>query len=267
MRSFSIGKEIYHHGNHPIKWVRITGVIIAVDEFSARRVFTIDDSSGVCIECTCPAPPPSDLAVPAHLDQALGGGKPVNTTVQTPKAGPATKPSTPSVETPLVPWEDMDVGVVVKIKGKPNKFRDVKQIDIIKVEVIRSTEQEVRCWNEVLAFRVDVLRVPWVVSKEVEDKYRRRAERGKAYRHKSKTHGESSRDKKGEEIKSNSKDKVKQKQKKSDHSSEDREKEERRGSKKRKPDLEEGLKAKNKANYPSLAVRRMLAGKYDALGI
>lgn len=265
MRTFSVGKEIYHHGNHPIKWVRITGVIIAVDEFSARRVFTVDDSSGICIECTCPAPSPTALAVPAHLNQA-SSIKPVGATGQNPKSEPTMQPSTPSVETPLVPWEDMDVGVVVKIKGKPNKFRDVKQIDIIKVEVIRSTEQEVRCWNEVLAFRTDVLQVPWVVSREAEAKYRRRAERGK-YKQRSMKHGKSNGDRKGVEKRSNSKDKVTQKQKKSDHSSEDREKEERRPSKKRKHDLDEGLKAENKANYPSLAVRKKLAGKYDALGI
>lgn len=258
------GKEIYHHGNHPIKWVRITGVIIAVDEFFTRRVFTIDDSSGICIECTCLSPPPPDVAVLGH-NQA-SDIKLANSTVKKLSAGPGTQPSTPSVEMPLVPWEDMDVGVVVKIKGKPNTFRNIKQVDIIKVEVIRSTEQEVRCWNEVLEFRTNVLRVPWVVSKEAEDKYRRKAEKGKSYKHGSKKHGTSSADKKGEEIKSKLKNKCTQRQTKSDDSSEDREKT-GRGSKIRQFDLGEGLKAENKANYPSLAVRRRLAGKYDALGI
>jgi hypothetical protein len=67
------------------------------------------------------------------------------------------------------------VGAVVKIKGGINTFRDQKQVEIIKVEVLKSTDQEVRCWNEVLEFRKDVLRVPWVVTPEQEEKCRRRA--------------------------------------------------------------------------------------------
>lgn len=170
--------------------MRITGVIVAVDEFFARRVFTIDDSSGMCIECTCPAPPPPSLGIPGHLDKGVGI-KVISSTTQNHKPAPAQQASTPSVEAPLVPWDQVDVGVIVKIKGKPNTFRDAKQVDIIKVEVMRSTEQELRCWNEVLAFRKEVLRVPWVVSREAEDKFRRRAERGKLYKHRSKKHGRS----------------------------------------------------------------------------
>ena len=190
MRGHIPDKEIYHHGNHPVKWVRITGVIVAVDEFSARRVFTIDDSSGMCIECTCPAPPPPSLAIPCHLDQG-GSIKTITSTTQNRKPTPAQQAPTPSVEAPLVPWDQMDVGVIVKIKGKPSTFRDAKQVDIIKVEVMRSTEQEVRCWNEVFSFRREVLKVPWVVSREAEDKFRRRAERGKLYKHGSRKHGRS----------------------------------------------------------------------------
>ena len=47
---------------------------------------------------------------------------------------------TPSTAEPLVPWDELDVGVVVKIKGKPGQFREVKQIEVVK----RIAKQEAR---------------------------------------------------------------------------------------------------------------------------
>ncbi|KAM6523597.1 hypothetical protein FSOLCH5_004214 [Fusarium solani] len=47
------GENFYFYGNLPIKWVRIVGVVVAIDDYDAgRRVYTVDDSSGACIECT-----------------------------------------------------------------------------------------------------------------------------------------------------------------------------------------------------------------------
>ena len=65
-------RVLFHYGNHPVKWVRVTGVIVAVDEYAGRNVYTVDDSSGMCIECVCvtPTPPPkTETTVPAHLNQ------------------------------------------------------------------------------------------------------------------------------------------------------------------------------------------------------
>jgi hypothetical protein len=255
------GREIYYHGNHPIKWVRITGVIIAVDEFSARRVYTVDDSSGVCIECTCPAPPP----VAGPLDGA--GGQLATAPVQPVRRAQTEAATTPSIEAPQVPWADMDVGAVVKIKGKPGTFRGVKQVEVIKVEVLRSTEQEVRCWNEVLAFREEVLRVPWVVSREVEDGFRRRAERGKQYKSGSRKRGKSKVEKGSRVAEDKRKGKDPEKRR-GDESDDGRLKRDKHDQKKRRHEREEeGLNPENRANYPSLAARKRLAGKYDALGI
>jgi len=167
------GIPLYHHSNHPIKWVRLTGVIVAVDEFYGRKVYTLDDSSGKCIECTCPAPlPPKSTTLPPAV------------TVTKPNA--PQQPEGPTVTNPKVPWDEVDVGAVVKIKGGIREFRDERQVEIIKVEVLRSTDQEVKCWNEVLAFRKDILSVPWVVTREQEEKYKRRAMRDKRHEKKGK---------------------------------------------------------------------------------
>ncbi|RDL39612.1 uncharacterized protein BP5553_03952 [Venustampulla echinocandica] len=179
---FSNGRPLYHHGNHPVKWVRITGVIVAVDDFFGRRVYTLDDSSGMCIECTCPAPPSPNTAASAPTTKP----QPTNPTkFNNPKTEEAV--SGPSTSNPKIPWDEVDVGVVVKLKGCVTTFRDQKQVELIKAEVLRTTDQEIRCWNEVLQFRKEVLRVPWAVSEKHEEKCRRRALKEKARERKSKT--------------------------------------------------------------------------------
>jgi len=252
--------------------VRVTGVIVAIDEFFARRIFTIDDSSGMCIECTCPAPPSPGPAIPAHLDKASDPNRMTSTSALKADIRKPAKPEelpTPTVETPWVPWQDIDVGAVVKIKGKPSSFREMKQVEIIKVEVMRSTEQEVRCWNEVLSFRKDVLRIPWVVSREAEEKCRRRAEK-EQYQRSSRKDG---RRRNVDRSRGTGEDKLQKREaerRENDDESDDtgRKRKEKHEQKKRRHKTErEGLDPENKVNYPSLAVRRRLAGKYDALGI
>ncbi|TVY36320.1 Protein stn1, partial [Lachnellula subtilissima] len=146
---FNNGRPVYHHGNHPVKWVRVTGVIVAVDEFYGRKVVTLDDSSGMCIECTCPAPAPQAATL-----RADAAARPTVVVTRNKAAAVAQQTEGPTVANPKIPWDDVDVGVVVKIKGAVKDFReDERQVEIIKVEVLRSTDQEVRCWDEVFAFR------------------------------------------------------------------------------------------------------------------
>ena len=267
-----------------MKWVRVTGVIVAVDEYSGRNVYTVDDSSGMCIECVCVAPVPvlkkEGTVVSTHLDQiakinqALASTSASTSTTNTRKPDvkgknkggdkeKGTEKSGPSVQEPVVPWADMDVGTVVKVKGRVSEYWKQKQIEVVKVEVLRCTDQEVRCWNEVIDFRRDVLSKLWVVGKEEEEKCRRGRER--ELRRAAKERGKG-KDWKGKERMVN-KDDSKWTQEREGARKKRKELERKEEEAKRKKEKEEVLKAKNKVNYPSLAVRRAAAGKYDALGI
>ncbi|KAH6680303.1 hypothetical protein B0J14DRAFT_262465 [Halenospora varia] len=169
---YNNGRPLYHFGNHPVKWVRLTGVVVAVDEFTERRVWRLDDSSGVCVECTAPVPAaeaPNGVVV-VTKPQTDSKSKPRNDSTNMAKAGP-------SVTNPNIPWDEVDVGTVVKVKGGISNFRDQKQVEVIKIEVLRSTDQEVKCWDEVVKFKREVLDVPWVVTPEQEERCRRRAGR------------------------------------------------------------------------------------------
>lgn len=146
----------------------------------------------------------------------------------------------PSVQEPAVPWDDIDVGSVIKLKGKVGEFRGIRQIDVIKIEIIRSTDAEVKCWNEVLTFRRDVLSVPWVVTKEGEEECRRKMEK--------------------EERRQRRKNETKDERRRR------KEREERARAKQTETNPPPKAE-KRRVKYPSLAVIKASAGKYDALGI
>jgi hypothetical protein len=263
---------LFHHGNHPIKWVRLTGVVVAVDDYTGKKVYTLDDSSGACIECVCVAPAPlppivwPTITIPGHLNQiaslsrAIEAGQDVKEKGKGKEDGEKGRKKEPSVEDPNVPWEEIDVGIVVKVKGRVGRnWMGVMQVEVIKVEVLGCTDMEVRCWNEVMAFRRDVLEKAWVVEKDEEEKCLRRRERELRHRRKE-----------GKSKKSEMEmDGVRRKRKELERR-ERLDEEVKRQKQKEVQDEEETnrkFNARNKKNYPSLAVRKAAAGKNDALGI
>ncbi|KAI1141522.1 hypothetical protein F5Y05DRAFT_264564 [Hypoxylon sp. FL0543] len=140
------GDDVFFSLNHPIRWVRIVGVVVAIDEYYGHRVYTVDDSTGQCIECSKAIPKPVDSR---HQD---GAGN--ESTAAAP--APASEPDPPS---------DIDVGMTVEVKGSTKLFRGQMHIKILKLQRIRSTNQEVQFWNKIRDFRREVLSRPWILEK------------------------------------------------------------------------------------------------------
>lgn len=177
------GQDLYFHLNHPIKWVRIVGIVVAIDEWSGCRIYTVDDSSGATIECV--------VNIPKH---------PTSTTLQTSKQedaaareGKATVAAAQATITeedkrPIVDRE-IDVGDVLDVRGSIIKFRDTKKIKVTKVIHLRSTVEEVQFWNKLVQFGGEVLARPWVLSEKEVRRCRKEAEgtvEGRAERRKEK---------------------------------------------------------------------------------
>ncbi|KAL1842925.1 hypothetical protein VTJ49DRAFT_3713 [Mycothermus thermophilus] len=156
------GQDVYFHLNHPIKWVRIAGVVVAVDERETRHFYTIDDGSGATLECVVNLPP---KAPPA----ALAPGKPAS---EPSNAAPSSNNDArfPVVDGPI------DVGHVLDIKGSVGTFRDSRQIRAEKIAHLRSTDQEVAFWEKVVRLRREVLDVPWALDPRVVRRCRREEE-------------------------------------------------------------------------------------------
>ncbi len=193
------GNKLYHALNHPIKWVRLTGVIVAIDDYPGRKIYTLDDSSGMCIECAAIVAPDKKKGkeislVPRHLDQLAAAQEKAEERERDRKDramklagyadvkgkaredGKGEEKVEPSVATPLIPWGKVNVGTVVKVKGRIGSFRDVKQVEVVKIEVLGSTDMEVRCWDEVREFKT-ILGKQWVVSAAEQERCRRKWER------------------------------------------------------------------------------------------
>ncbi|KAG8671635.1 hypothetical protein FPOAC2_04983 [Fusarium poae] len=154
------GENFYFYGNLPIKWVRIVGLVVAIDEFTGRRVYTIDDSSGACIECTVKMP----------ISTVVDGNA-----AATGDTGPKKVDANPPL--PTDPFPTIDVGCVVDIKGGLSSFRDERQLTIEKMLVVRSTQQEVALWEKRVRFQFEILAKPWVLRKSEIRRCRHEAER------------------------------------------------------------------------------------------
>ncbi|KAK7420270.1 hypothetical protein QQZ08_010470 [Neonectria magnoliae] len=153
------GENFYFYKNLPIKWVRIIGVVVAIDEYAGRRIYTVDDSSGACIECTIGAP------APVKKDA-----------VRKEESEPEKKAADIDLPPTAAPYEDIRVGSVVDVKGRISIFRDEKQINIEKMAALRSTAQEVALWEKRAKLRTQVLDKPWVLRKRDIRRCRQEAE-------------------------------------------------------------------------------------------
>ncbi|KAK0641121.1 hypothetical protein B0T16DRAFT_333942 [Cercophora newfieldiana] len=155
------GQDLYFHINHPVKWVRIAGIVVAVDDFGPWRAYTIDDSSGATIECHVNLPKPNN-ANPGAVNLAQ-----------------ADKPKAISAEdqrkAELIGAE-VNVGDIIDVKGTIRVYRETRQIKAEKIKHLRSTEEEVQFWERITALRKEVLDKPWVLDPKVVRKCRRDAE-------------------------------------------------------------------------------------------
>lgn len=164
-----------------MQWIKITGIIVAIDEFYNRVCYTLDDSSGRTIECVCLAPPKSDALPKGNNHSGISWtdnrAKPVP---RTPADVSAEQSAIVNMISPDGPkLKGFDVGSVVKIKGTISEFRDVRQVAMKIIHIIPDTEAEVVEWRARNAFYRDVLGKPWVVTEEQEKKCLRDVEREK----------------------------------------------------------------------------------------
>lgn len=161
------GQQIFFYINHPIKWVRVAGVVIAIDEYKGRKVYTLDDSSGMTIACTVPpaASPPGGANSGVG---AAGDGDSSKT-----KGATTSQPQ----KQPTIIDGDIEIGHIILVKGviKTTLWKE-REIESVKITHVRSTEQEVQFWEKVDKLRKETLNQPWVLDKRVVRRCRKEAE-------------------------------------------------------------------------------------------
>lgn len=179
-----IGQNIYHHKNHPIRYVRLTGVIVDINEYNSfsvngkgRWIGTLDDGSGYNVELVCEIPPRPSLIVD------LDSGRNISLDRTTRGIVTQIREESSFVSADGPDLTGIVVGSVVKVKGGITEFRGIRQIQLKKIWDLRktrecdlnknkkigdqrNTNEETRCWNEVAEFRQNVLSSPWSLSAE-----------------------------------------------------------------------------------------------------
>ncbi|KAJ8131642.1 hypothetical protein O1611_g1984 [Lasiodiplodia mahajangana] len=138
------------------------GVVVAIDNYYGRRVFTIDDSTGQCIECALETPTTTTTAATSMVHRPESS-ETKTTNPQAVTRAHTTRPKTTDAVSTVPFPADVDVGTVLDIKGTVKLFRGQKQIGIRKATRVLSTNEEVRFWDKIRDFRHDVLSQPWVL--------------------------------------------------------------------------------------------------------
>lgn len=172
------GQDLYFHLNHPIKWVQVAGVVVAIDEFYGRRVYTIDDGSGATIECVLSVPKQNADLAAISATAAEGGvhGRDKYGNKAGAAAASAQNATTQEEVKPVVDGE-IDVGHVLLVKGNVTVFRKNKQMRVYKILHLRCTDDEVQFWKKMTAFHHSVLSVPWSLSEKELKRCRKEATR------------------------------------------------------------------------------------------
>jgi hypothetical protein len=61
----------------------------------------------------------------------------------------------------MVDNQSLEIGTVVKAKGTISEFRGIKQLDLKRIWVVTTTDEEAQAWAETAAYKREILSKPW----------------------------------------------------------------------------------------------------------
>ena len=160
------GQQIYFCLNHPIRFVRLVGVVVDVEVITGKHILmSLDDSSGACVEIktsfrdTRPddhATYPSNTVID-NLDVSVSLG----------------------LAAAFINRQRIEIGAVIKAKGTLDSFRNTRQLKLERIWVVKNTGEELKAWTETAKWKREVLSVPWILTQaqkdEVDEQIRREA--------------------------------------------------------------------------------------------
>lgn len=123
-----IGQNLYFYLNHPIKWIRLVGVVVALDVYPARWIMLLDDSSGATIEVTCARPAPVN-----SKNGITEPNVPISADGRAAVDGFASKTIGLTATGRTMDLSGIDTGAVVKVKGGLGMFRGQKQVMLERI--------------------------------------------------------------------------------------------------------------------------------------
>ena len=151
------GQQIYFHWNHPIRFVRLVGIVvdIVITTGAKHILISLDDSSGACIEIKTSV---RELKSDDHAEY------PSNTVIDNVDVY-----MNLGVATVLIDKKPIDIGSIIKAKGTINSFRNQRQLKLERIWIVKDTNEEAKAWAETAEWKRDILSKPWILTKQQKD--------------------------------------------------------------------------------------------------
>lgn len=145
---------MYFHLNYPIRFISLTAPIISIESITDRyTILELDDGSGSTIVVKI-----TRLSKHQLLENQVDNAS--NTNVEN-----VNIVSRIGVFDVFVDGhKKLDIGTVIKVKAVIGEFRNMKQLELKRIYVIRTTGEEVKEWTEVARWKRDILSKPWFLS-------------------------------------------------------------------------------------------------------
>ncbi|KAK7900266.1 hypothetical protein LTR67_004012 [Exophiala xenobiotica] len=144
--------------NHPIQFVQVVGVVVALDEYFEKFwLFTIDDSSGATIDVTCPKPEKEkEKAAAVNSAQAQDGKS----------KSKSNSPKESTTEEAILQRNvsTLTIGTVVQAKGTLSTFRSSRQLSLLRLAIVPDTTHEMALIASRITFLNSTLENPWTLS-------------------------------------------------------------------------------------------------------
>jgi hypothetical protein len=147
----------------------VVGVVVAIDDINVKySALTLDDGSGATVELKLVRTFPGEQVLKSPLS---------NTTVSN-----VNVISQFGVFEVTIDHCKLDIGTVLKAKGTISEFRGLKQLELKRVQIVSTTDEEAQAWAETAAFKAEVLAIPWRITSAQHGEIKRKikAEKKKA---------------------------------------------------------------------------------------
>ncbi|EXJ68645.1 uncharacterized protein A1O5_08439 [Cladophialophora psammophila CBS 110553] len=172
--------------NHPIQFVQVIGVVVALEDFFEKFwLFKIDDSSGAIIDVTCPKPEKKQAELPAGSSNIAGTKRATDTAKKSDARSKSNTKSNPNSGDGEEASEEeqlqhtfslLDIGTTVQAKGTIATFRSTRQLSLLRLNILPTTTHEMALIASRTQFLSSTLSRPWVLTWEEQRKLRDEAQ-------------------------------------------------------------------------------------------
>lgn len=173
------GQEWYFHLNHPLRYVSLLGVITAIDfpgQVAKWIVLTLDDGSGMSVECKSETLPASQQLENDGMTNQYGSPE-RNSRLMTSTDHLCVDHTRREV---FLRGTLLDVGMSLKVQGTPGRYRNKSQLILLRANIVASTTAETTWWTSYAETVKAILNRPWTVTEKLRLKVEAEEEQSRA---------------------------------------------------------------------------------------